>query len=335
VADLKPKLLVLELWGVGDLALATPFLRAAAERFTVTLLARPHAKELQPRLWPEVRVIPFTAPWTAFRGKYRLHAWPWAEMRRLLRGLREHRFDAAVSARHDPRDHVLLWRTGSRLRAGSPRLGSGVFLTESLKPPPAPAHRYDCWRLAGRALGLDLPARAALPPPTSLKSATIVLHTGAGQPVRVWPLEGYSVLRQHLRGQGCEVRVLCDADQLDFWRHAGEPDVESPASLGRLIEVLDGAGAFIGNDSGPGHLAAALGVPTFTIFGPQLPGLFLPVHPAAEYAEGGPCPFKPCFDHCRFSRPKCIEDLSPDTLIPRIGQFVMRHVPAGPTPPTP
>jgi ADP-heptose:LPS heptosyltransferase len=240
VADLKPKLLVLELWGVGDLALATPFLRAAAERFTVTLLARPHAKELQPRLWPEVRVIPFTAPWTAFRGKYRLHAWPWAEMRRLLRGLREHRFDAAVSARHDPRDHVLLWRTGSRLRAGFPRLGSGVFLTESLKPPPAPAHRYDCWRLAGRALGLDLPARAALPPPTSLKSATIVLHTGAGQPVRVWPLEGYSVLRQHLRGQGCEVRVLCDADQLDFWRHAGEPDVESPASLGRLIEVLDG-----------------------------------------------------------------------------------------------
>ncbi len=39
----KPRLLVLELWGLGDLVIATPFLRAAAGQFSVTLLAKPFA----------------------------------------------------------------------------------------------------------------------------------------------------------------------------------------------------------------------------------------------------------------------------------------------------
>lgn len=50
----KPKLLVVELWGLGDLVIATPFLRAAAERYEVTLLAKPYAQELQARLWAGV-----------------------------------------------------------------------------------------------------------------------------------------------------------------------------------------------------------------------------------------------------------------------------------------
>ncbi|MBC8096372.1 MAG: hypothetical protein H7Y43_11210, partial [Akkermansiaceae bacterium] len=60
----RPKLLLVELWGLGDLVIATPFLQAAAAKFDLTLLARPYAKDLQQRFWPDVRVEPFTAPWT-------------------------------------------------------------------------------------------------------------------------------------------------------------------------------------------------------------------------------------------------------------------------------
>jgi heptosyltransferase-2 len=70
--DIKPRLLVVELWGMGDLVLATPFLKAAVGPFEVTLLAKPNALELQPRLWPGARVIPFVFPWTAFKKKYDL-----------------------------------------------------------------------------------------------------------------------------------------------------------------------------------------------------------------------------------------------------------------------
>ena len=82
---MKPKLLVFELWGMGDLVLATPFLRAAAGSFEVTLLAKPTARQLQPRLWPGVEVIPFDFPWTAFRHKYDFPRWPWRELAALLR----------------------------------------------------------------------------------------------------------------------------------------------------------------------------------------------------------------------------------------------------------
>lgn len=43
---LKPKLLIVELWGLGDLVIATPFLRAVSEQFDVTLLAKPFALDL-------------------------------------------------------------------------------------------------------------------------------------------------------------------------------------------------------------------------------------------------------------------------------------------------
>ncbi len=105
---MKPKLLVVELWGVGDLAIATPFLRAAAERFEITLLAKPHASALQPRFWPGVRVIPFVAPWTVFHAKYHFWRWPWRAMFSLRRTLRTENFEAGVSARWEPRDHCLL-----------------------------------------------------------------------------------------------------------------------------------------------------------------------------------------------------------------------------------
>ena len=83
----KPRLLVMELWGMGDLVIATPFLRAASERFEVTLVCKPAWKDLQGRFWPEVNVIPFLAPWTAFTGKYRLHRWPWRDLWRLRQAI--------------------------------------------------------------------------------------------------------------------------------------------------------------------------------------------------------------------------------------------------------
>src|SRR5437588_12895222 len=57
----KPNLLVIELWGLGDLVIATPFLQAASRMYAVSLLAKPYAKDLQPRFWPGVEVITFVA----------------------------------------------------------------------------------------------------------------------------------------------------------------------------------------------------------------------------------------------------------------------------------
>ena len=136
---MKPKLLVVELWGIGDLAIATPFLHAASQKYEVTVLAKPYAVDLQARFWPDVKVVTFNAPWTAFTHKYRFWSWRWSDIWKLRRRLAAERFDFGVSARWgDPRDHFLLRLFRVKKRIGFPWLGKGIFLNAPLSAPEAP-----------------------------------------------------------------------------------------------------------------------------------------------------------------------------------------------------
>jgi ADP-heptose:LPS heptosyltransferase len=320
----KPKLLIVELWGLGDLAMATPFLQAASEKFQVTLLAKPFARDLQPRLWPHVQVETFIAPWTAFQRKYQLWRWPWREMERLRRRLAKVNFDYGLSARWDPRDHMLLRMLGVRERLGFDRDRSGIFLTRPLKRPDPEAHRYKYWQALAGELKLELPAREKIFNHAPPVSRTILLHSGAAQTVRVWPLEKYRSLAARLRQKNFPVQIACDPNQRAFWLQAGETAVATPANVTDLIALIDRTGAFIGNDSGPGHLAAICGVPTFTLFGPQLPEWFAPLHPASEWLNGNACPYKPCSDYCRFTVPFCLWNIGEETVIGRVEKFLAR-----------
>lgn len=329
---MKPKLLIVELWGVGDLAIATPFLRQACEKFDVTLLAKTFALDMQARCWPAVKVIPFHAPWTAFRRKYHLHRWPWRSMISVTRKLRHEQFDVALSARWgDSRDHLLLGLSGAKMRLGYPRLGSQIFLTHPLASPDRKEHRYEDWRIAARALNLELEPREKIRFPARAPSRLVLLHTGAAQTVRVWPLERYLLMVRKLRALGYPVRVACDPDQEAWWKSVGEQNVSVPKTITELLNILDEAGVFVGNDSGPGNLAAVCGVPTFTLFGPQLAELFVPLHPAAQFLTGKPCPYKPCSDYCRFPVAHCLVDVTEAEVWPRVETFVRAQFP----PPTP
>ena len=127
-----------------------------------------------------------------------------------------------------------------------------------------------------------------------------------------------------LRQTGHRVRVACDSDQHDWWLNAGEKSVAMPRSVAELLALADQAGAFIGNDSGPGHLAAFCGVPTFTIFGPQLPEWFAPLHPASDWLEGKACPYKPCSDYCQFAAPCCMLNSGEAEVCRRVEAFLSR-----------
>jgi ADP-heptose:LPS heptosyltransferase len=221
---------------------------------------------------------------------------------------------------------LLLWLTGARTRIGFPRLGSQVYLTRPLAKPDPRDHRYEYWRVLGRTLDLTLPVREAIPLPAPQPGGEVLVHSGAGQAVRVWPLNHYRNLVARLRAQGHRVAVACDVDQREWWLRAGEPQVATPRRVGELLALLDRAAVFIGNDSGPGHLAAFCGVPTFSLFGPQLPEWFAPLHPASEWIEGRACPYKPCSDYCRFESPHCLVGLPEEAVWGRLETFLARCV---------
>ena len=134
--------------------------------------------------------------------------------------------------------------------------------------------------------------------------------------------------RRPPRGRGPTRQALApeafDALAGELERAGWQPEIldDSFTGIDRLLEKLDSADRFIGNDSGPGHLAALLGVPTFTIFGPQLPELFAPRHPDASWIEGAPCPFKPCSDYCRFPEPRCITAIGAETAGKRVAAWI-------------
>src|SRR5215470_3003493 len=126
----RPKLLIVELWGLGDLVFATSLIAPAVHAFDVTLLGKPHARALLSVTFPQIKFIEWDAPWTAFTGKYNLWNWDWRTLSRVITEIRKLRPDVALSVRDDPRDHLLMRLSRARRRIGFPTRGSGSLLTE-------------------------------------------------------------------------------------------------------------------------------------------------------------------------------------------------------------
>lgn len=120
----------------------------------------------------------------------------------------------------------------------------------------------------------------------------IVCHIGAGSNDKRWPVERWAELAAMLRVRGSEVRLL--AGEVERERLAAAERAAFVAIGGRYVESLaDLAGEiaaarlFIGADTGPTHLAAQLGIPTLSLFGPTDPAVWSPVGPAVRVVAPG------------------------------------------------
>ena len=114
---------------------------------------------------------------------------------------------------------------------------------------------------------------------------TIVIHPGSGSADKCWPSSRFLELTHRLRAAGHTVRVLLGEVELERWpsaridAFANIAEVARPQSLIELLRTLADAALYIGNDSGPSHLAAMLGLPTLCLFGPTNPTLWRPLGP--------------------------------------------------------
>ena len=92
-----------------------------------------------------------------------------------------------------------------------------------------------------------------------------VLHPLASSPEKTWPRENFLAVAKHLRDLGIEPLFVASADE-DLSAF-GEHCCFQGAALEEVKSLLAGASLFVGNDSGPAHIAAAFGRPVIVLFG--------------------------------------------------------------------
>ena len=327
------KILAIQFKYFGDAVLMTPALRALREHFPGAELHVLAPEEIAPifqhlpwlhRVWPMPRR----------RGSASLRQiWP------VLRALRREQFDRSADFASNDRGAILSRLIGARRRLGWDEHGGfwGRKFCYTERVAPAGETLHESARLVRLLSGWQIP------PPASLESEiradpslaaaakkilpdehTVVCHVASSQPKKEWPLAnwaklnkratsaGYRVVFTTARGER-EAALMTDLEKLT----PNAVILPLVLELPLFLAVLERAGVFISGDTGPLHLAAGLGVPTISLFGPTAPAQWAPLGPHHQFLTGAPCACDGNWPDCR-NASHCLAAITPEQVFERL-----------------
>jgi ADP-heptose:LPS heptosyltransferase len=161
---------------------------------------------------------------------------------------------------------------------------------------------------------IPLPKRASQPK----HQDRILLHPGAGSHRKRWPITHFLEVEAMLKSDGLKPEFILGPAEEDLVDGLQQPDwtVHTLTDLLDLSGLLESAGGYIGNDSGPSHLAAFIGLPVVVIFGPADPERWAPMGRNAEIVKPEMA-CRPCFEteKTNCDDPKCLTKTTPQQVI--------------------
>lgn len=287
----------------GDVLLTGPAIAAlAATGDRIDVLASPSGVAAAGLLPGVTDVLVFDAPWSGFRPPP-VDA---DDVHRLVDELAGRGYDRAVvftSFHQSPLPAALLLRLAGVpfiAAASTDYPGSLLDVRVRREDPPGGGHEVEAAVEVAVAAGAPRPDRplrlgirrplpdpAELLPPDVLRDGYVVVHPGASVPARALDPGHAAAIVGELGHRGHRVVVTGGPGERDLVERvaAGTPqavDLGGRTSLAGLAGVLDRAQAVVVGNTGPAHLAAAVGTPVVS--------LFSPVVPAARWAPWGvPC----------------------------------------------
>lgn len=162
---------------------------------------------------------------------------------------------------------------------------------------------------------------------TELPPEYIIMSPSAGKPANRWPAEKFGRLASKLKlptvviASGPEAEI---ADEVVAHSKGTAVSIAGRTSLKELVAVIGKASFFVCNDTGPMHIAAALNIPVFAIFGPANPvrtGPYGAIHTVIQ--KKMIC--SPCYAKQPCSHFKCMNDLHVDDVFQIIDRSTNRR----------
>jgi ADP-heptose:LPS heptosyltransferase len=339
--------LVARLDSLGDVLLAGPAVRAVANgrqqdgsrpNYVVMLCGR--QGEAAASMLPGVaEVYSWDSPW--IMNPAPKMTGPHAD--RLIEYVRNSRITEAViltSFHQSPLPLALLLRlAGVERISGVSTDYAGSLLDIRLKPgedlledQPEAERALDIARAAGFRLPLGDDGKLKVKPVPAVTDLVgdgpyVVVHPGAAVPARAWPPLHHAAAVELLAGAGYRVVVTGGPDETSLTATVAGPsalDLGGRTDLRTLAGVLAGADAVVAGNTGPAHLAAAVGTPVAC--------LFSPVVPAVRWAPYG-VPLELLGDQnaaCRLTRARicpvpghpCLDSVSPEAVIHAVERLI-------------
>jgi len=324
------RILVTELWHIGDVVIALPFFAALRERFPgsrITLLAKPHAHEVLAGSGLVDEVIGFDFPWSYEDIESRPRFPRIRDTIAVVQRLRRERFDLAFDCSRDGRNHLLMFLGGSARRVGFAFGGGARLLTDAVPVGSLEMHRTEDWLRLLEPFGGN--ARR-LEPRLSVSAAErdwakeflhskgvqpddflIAVHPGGSSRLKRWPLESFQALAA-LASTEFDARILWIVDPSGTGADGKLPkgSISVRPSLRQLLALLEQSRLLVCNDGGPMHLAAGVGTATFAVFSWGKPEWWQPLGSVRHaFVQRMDITCRPCCGHCIYSEPICLTGL--------------------------
>jgi lipopolysaccharide heptosyltransferase II len=344
------RILVIRLDLIGDLVLSMPLVRALKRSYPqveIDLLALPASAKVVMHD-PELTDIITYDPNIWRRPKALIQPKNWRDAFSLRRRLRARHYDIAVSV-FGPWAGIIAVLSGAKRRVGFGRESYPGFMTDNVPgghwSPGDHKHEVDyCLELAKSSGAITSPAdripRLYVDPQACQQLEQLLMQQGVQQakPVIVchvssnngqskrWPIPYWATLIDKLiREQGAQVIFTgapVDTPLIESVSHRMQEqaiNLAGKTSLPQLVALLQRADLVISGDSGPIHIAAAVGTPLIAIHGPTDPALSGPVSPTATILRSDIwC--SPCYNardtaDCRFFTTQCMKNISPAQVL--------------------
>jgi ADP-heptose:LPS heptosyltransferase len=158
----------------------------------------------------------------------------------------------------------------------------------------------------------------------SIDTSKIIIHPGSGSIRKRWPMTNFLDLADRLEKRGLQPQFVCGPAEPELIEEIRNQDrqIHSFSELTDLVDWLESAGGYIGNDSGVSHLAAFLGLASVVIFGPADPERWKPLGPRVQIVRPE-LACQPCFEiepeNC--AQPECLADASPESVLSAFNQL--------------